>query len=291
VARRGKVRNLEAGRTVLTVPENDEISHLHDLMEAIFERYAIDFRAYAVTSLKRRVRKQMTDEKLDTLAQFRAFVLADPAAMGRLLRTLTIHVTAMFRDPGFYLAFREEVVPLLRTYPYLRLWVAGCSSGEEVYSLAILLEEEGLYDRCRIYATDVSDQVLDKARSGIFPLSQMQEYTRNYQKAGGHHSFADYYIADNEFAVLRSSLRRNVVFAAHNLVADTSFNEFHVIFCRNVMIYFNRALQERVHGLFYDSLLTFGYLGMGRSENIRFTRHEKNYEPVRTGEKLYRKIP
>jgi chemotaxis protein methyltransferase CheR len=274
---------------VLTLAESNPVPHLQELLEAVFERYGVDFRSYAVSSLKRRVLKQVSDEKLKTIPELQSAVLADPAAMGRLLRTLTVHVTAMFRDPSFYRAFREQAVPMLGTYPYLRFWVAGCSTGEEVYSLAVLLEEEGLYDRSRIYATDVSDQVLDKARSGIFPLSQMQEYTRNYQNAGGQRAFADYYHADNDFAVVRSSLRRNVVFAAHNLVADTSFNEFHVIFCRNVMIYFNRSLQERVHGLFHGSLLTFGYLGLGRSENIRFTRHEKAYEQVKVGEKLYRK--
>jgi chemotaxis protein methyltransferase CheR len=271
--------------------ERNDGAHLGNLLEAIYDRYGTDFRSYALSSIKRRVLKQMRDENFSTMAELQAQVLDDPVAMQRFLRTLTIHVTALFRDPAFYRAFRDEAMPLLRTYPYLRLWVAGCSTGEEVYSLAILLEEEGLYDRCRIYATDVSDAALDKARTGIFPLSFMQEYTRNYQRAGGQHSFAEYYTADAEFAILRSSLRRNVVFAAHNLVGDNSFNEFHVIFCRNVMIYFNRALQERVHGLFYDSLLTFGYLGLGRSENIRFTRHEKRYEPISDSEKLYRKIP
>jgi len=265
-------------------------TQLSDLMTAIFEKYGIDFRSYAVSSLKRRILKQIKDEELDTIPQLQSQVLSDSAAMGRLLGTLTIHVTAMFRDPSFYLTFRKQAVPLLRTYPYLRFWVAGCSTGEEVYSLAILLAEEGLYDRCRIYATDVSDKVLEKAQSGIFPISSMQEYTRNYQMAGGHHSFAEYYTADTDFAVLRSSLRQNIVFSAHNLVGDNSFNEFHAIFCRNVMIYFNRTLQDRAHRLFYDSLLTFGYLGLGRSENIRFTRHEKSYEPVSPGEKLYRKI-
>jgi chemotaxis protein methyltransferase CheR len=266
-----------------------EAAQVSDLLEAIFDRYGIDFRSYALSSLRRRVHKQMRDENLATVPGLKAQVLDDPEAMQRFLRTLTIHVTALFRDPSFFLTFREQAVPLLRTYPYLRLWVAGCSTGEEVYSLAILLEEEGLYDRSRIYATDVSDQVIEKARSGIFPISFMQEYTRNYQNAGGHRSFAEYYTADDEFAILRPALRRNVVFASHNLVGDNSFNEFHAIFCRNVMIYFNRSLQERGHGIFYDSLAPFGYLGLGRSENIRFTRHEKNYEQVSPAEKLYRK--
>jgi chemotaxis protein methyltransferase CheR len=273
----------------LTPPETEALQ-ISDLLATIFERYGTDFRAYALSSLKRRVLKQMREEGLDTIPELQALVLGNSGAMSRFLRTLTIHVTALFRDPTFYLAFRREAVPLLRTYPYLRLWVAGCSTGEEVYSLAILLEEEGLYDRCRIYATDVSDEVLEKARAGIVSLPLMQEYTRNYQKAGGQQSFAEYYTADNDFAILRSSLRRNVLFAAHNLVGDNSFGEFHAIFCRNVMIYFNHALQERVHGIFYESLVTYGYLGLGRSENIRFTRFDQNYESVSGNEKLYRKI-
>ena len=278
-------------RETLISPQTElEATQLTELLDSVFSHYGIDFRAYALASLKRRVRKQMRDEKLDTIAELQERVLSDPEAMGRLLRALTIHVTALFRDPAFYLAFREHAVPRLRTYPYLRFWVAGCSTGQEVYSLAILLQEEGLYERSRIYATDVSDDVLERARSGIFPLALMQDYTRNYQNAGGRYAFAEYYTADNDFAVLRSSLRDNVIFAAHNLVGDNSFNEFHAIFCRNVMIYFNRALQERVHGLFYDSLITFGYLGLGKSENIRFTRHADKYEPACPSEKLYRKI-
>jgi chemotaxis protein methyltransferase CheR len=274
----------------LPLDRDTEVVQIRDLLQAIYDRYGADFRGYALSSLRRRVQKQMRDEDISSITDLRNFVLEDPAAMARLLRTLTIHVTAMFRDPSFFLAFRQCAVPRLRTYPFLRLWVAGCATGEEVYSLAILLEEEGLYDRCRIYATDVSDQVLEKARAGIFSTSLMQEFTRNYQNAGGLGSFADYYTADDDFAILRSSLRRNIVFAAHNLVGDNSFNEFHAIFCRNVMIYFNRALQDRVHGLFHGSLLTFGYLGLGRSENIRFTRHEQDYEAVGAKEKLYRKI-
>jgi chemotaxis protein methyltransferase CheR len=276
--------------TSLPIDREAEVVQIRNLLQAIFDRYGTDFRHYALSSLRRRVQKQTRDEELSSVAELQSLVLEDAAAMARLLRTLTIHVTAMFRDPAFFLAFREMAVPLLRTYPYLRLWVAGCATGEEVYSLAILLEEEGIYDRCRIYATDVSDLVLEKARAGIFSTASMQEYTRNYQNAGGQRSLADYYTADDDFAILRSDLRRNIVFAAHNLVGDTSFNEFHAIFCRNVMIYFDRALQDRVHGLFYDSLLTFGYLGLGRSENIRFTRFEESYESVSPKMKLYRKI-
>jgi chemotaxis protein methyltransferase CheR len=286
-----KIGDFERVRTSRQIIDSDdEAVQLKDLLNAVFKLYEVDFRSYALSSLKRRVMKHMHEEGLGTIRELQTRVLADAAALGRLVRALTVHVTAMFRDPAFYLAFREEAVPLLRTYPYLRFWIAGCSTGEEVYSLAILLVEEGLYERCRIYATDLSEQMIGRAQSGIFSVASMQEYTRNYQKAGGQRSFAEYYTADNDYVVVRSGLRRNIVFSTHNLVRDSSFNEFHVIFCRNVMIYFNRSLQERVHGLFYDSLLTFGYLGLGRSEDIRFTRHEKNYKAVAAPEKLFRKV-
>ncbi len=270
--------------------DDPAIQEARELLGAVYMRYGIDFRGYALSSLKRRLQKQVDRESLPSVAALREQVLDDGAAMGRLLTALTVHVTAMFRDPAFYLALRREVLPLLRTYPFTRIWVAGCSTGEEVYSLAIMLAEEGLYERCRIYATDISDLVLEQAKAGVFPLAPMQEYTRNYQQSGGTRSFAEYYVADSENAVFRSSLRDHIVFAAHNLVCDHSFNEFQLILCRNVMIYFNRVLQERAHRLFYDSLQTFGYLGLGRSENIRFTAREDNYEAVSSKERLYRKI-
>jgi chemotaxis protein methyltransferase CheR len=272
-------------------PELDpESSDLRALLDTLYERAGADFRSYAHSSLRRRVLTRVAQEETGTIAGLRDLILRDPPSLERLLAALTIHVTAMFRDPVFYRIFREKIIAVLRTYPFLRFWIAGCSTGEEVYSLAILLQEEGLYERSRIYATDVSDLVLAKAKSGIYPLAAMQEYTRNYQGAGGKHSFAEYYTADSEFAIFRPALRENVIFAVHNLVGDASFNEFHGIFCRNVMIYFNRALQERVHKLFYDSLLTYGYLGLGRSETIRFTPHENSFEEVAGREKLYRKI-
>jgi chemotaxis protein methyltransferase CheR len=267
-----------------------ELPILRALVATIYEESGYDFRDYAFSSLKRRAKRQALNEGGLTLAELRHLVAGDPAAMTRLLVALTVHVTAMFRDPGFFLLLRQTVVPILKTYPFLRLWVAGCSTGEEVYSLAILLHEEGLYDRCRIYATDISDVVIDQARSGIYPLASMQEYTRNYQNAGGRQEFVDYYTADSENALFRPFLRENVVFAAHNLASDASFNEFHVICCRNVMIYFNRTLQDRVNALFTESLLTLGYFGLGRSESLRFSSHEESYEPVSAKERLYRKI-
>jgi chemotaxis protein methyltransferase CheR len=217
-------------------------------------------------------------------------VLHDGNSMERLLLDLSINVTAMYRDPGFYAAFREKVVPLLRTYPFIRVWHAGCSTGEEVYSMAILLEEEGLYERSRIYATDINEMVLQRARAGIFPLEKMQEYTENYIRAGGTRSFSEYYTAMYDGALFNSSLTRNVVFSQHNLVTDGSFSEFHVIFCRNVMIYFDRELQNRVHDLFYQSLVQLGILCLGNKETIRFTRYEDRYEALDLKEKIYRRV-
>jgi chemotaxis protein methyltransferase CheR len=181
-------------------------------------------------------------------------------------------------------------VPLLRTYPFTRIWVAGCSTGEEVYSLAILLQEEGVYERTRIYATDINESVLDRARSGVFPLDKMREYTQNYIKAGGTHAFSEYYLAKYDGAQFQRPLTENVVFAQHNLVSDRSFNEFNVVVCRNVMIYFDRTLQNRVHELFYESLASFGVLGLGHKESISFSPHEESYEELDAREKLYRKI-
>jgi chemotaxis protein methyltransferase CheR len=217
-------------------------------------------------------------------------VLHDPAAFERLLHALTVNVTSMFRDPDFFRFFRTSVVPLLRSYPFIRFWCVGCSTGEEAYSLAILLEEERLYDRSRIYATDLDERALEKAKDGIFPLSVMQEYTSNYLKAGGTRDFSDYYTAAYENAILGPSLRRNMVFAQHNLVTDGSFNEFHVILCRNVLIYFNPVLQARVHNLLFESLARLGILCLGDKESLRFTPHEQEYEPLNEGLKAYRRI-
>ena len=236
------------------------------LLEAIYRRYGFDFREYAYASLKRRLWRRIHAEQLASISGLQERVLHDSGCMERLLLDLSINVTAMFRDPSFYVAFREKVVPLLRTYPFVRIWNAGCSTGEETYSLAILLKEEGLYDRTRIYATDINETVLDRARAGVFPLDKMREYTQNYIKAGGQRAFSEYYLAKYDGAQFQRSLVDNVVFAQHNLVSDRSFNEFHVIVCRNVMIYFDRALQDKVHGLFYESLVTFGVLALGAKE-------------------------
>lgn len=260
------------------------------LLEGVARYYGYDFRNYALASLKRRIWNCMHAEQLERISQLQERILHDPACMERFLLALTVNVTAMFRDAGFYRAFREKVVPLLRTYPFIRVWHAGCSTGEEVYSMAILLYEAGLYDRCRIYATDMNTAVLGKAKAGIFPLEKMQEYTSNYLKAGGSRAFSEYYTAAYEHAIMRPWLRDHITFSQHNLATDGSFNEFNVVLCRNVMIYFNKTLQEHVHQLLYESLSTFGILGLGHAESLKFTAHESQYIELVSGERLYRRI-
>jgi chemotaxis protein methyltransferase CheR len=271
---------------------HDELERLETdlLLEGIYRRYGFDFREYAPASLKRRLWRRIHAERLSTVSALQERVLHDSACMERLLLDLSINVTAMYRDPSFYLSLRQRVVPLLRTYPFVRIWNAGCSTGEEVYSLAILLHEEGLAAKTRIYATDINDSVLEQARAGVFPIEKMREYTQNYIKAGGKRSFSEYYVANSDGATFTRSLIGDVVFAQHNLASDRSFNEFHVIMCRNVMIYFDKALQDRVHRLFYDSLATFGVLALGHKETIGFSPHEEWYEELDAEERLYRKI-
>jgi chemotaxis protein methyltransferase CheR len=280
-------RHSNATKLALTA---EDAAAVRSVLECAYEKSGMDFREYAFASIRRRVILCMQEEGLGSVEDLLARVRDSDAAMGRLLKMLTLPVTSMFRDPQFYVEFRERVTPFLRTHPYLRLWVAGCSTGQEVYSLAILLHEEGLYERSRIYATDVQARSLDQAKEAIFPVAAMQDYTRNYQAAGGRAAFSDYYTADSEAVILRPFLKTNLVFGMHNLVTDRSFNEFQVIFCRNVMIYFTAALQERVHDLLYDSLATLGYLGLGRGETIRFSPFEERYESVSARERMYRKI-
>ena len=260
------------------------------LLEGISELYGYDFRHYAPASLRRRIWAVVRSEGLKTISGLQERILHDPAYMERFLYALTVNVTSMFRDPEFYMVFRQKVVPALRTYPFIRIWHAGCSTGEEVYSMAILLHEEGLYERCRIYATDINERVLARAREGIFELSAMQEYTSNYLHAGGKRSFSEYYTAAYDYALFNPGLRDNITFSQHNLATDGSFNEFNVVLCRNVLIYFNKTLQDRVHTLLYESLGMFGTLGVGRAESLRFTPHERKFEELHPGERLYRRI-
>jgi chemotaxis protein methyltransferase CheR len=278
-------------REAFAPPERDlEQLEIELLLEAIYRRYGVDFRQYAQASLKRRLYRRLHAEGLDTLSQLQDRLLHDPPCMERLLLDLSINVTSMFRDPSFYSTFRKKVVPALHTYPFTRIWCAGCSTGEEVYSLAIVLHEEGLYDKTRLYATDINEHVLHTAREGVFPLDRMQQYTQNYIRGGGTGDFSSYYVAAYDSVRFARSLTENVVFAQHNLAMDRSFNEFNVILCRNVMIYFDRALQDHVHELFYESLATFGILALGHKESIGFTRVADRYEEIDSDERIYRKV-
>jgi chemotaxis protein methyltransferase CheR len=260
------------------------------LVEGIYRMYGFDFREYARSSLRRRIRSAVEAEQTPTISALQERILHDRDCFDRVLPRLSVNVSAMFRDPPFFLAFRSQVVPLLRTYPFVRIWQAGCSTGEEAFSVAIVLEEEGLYDRCRIYATDINAAVLRTAKAGIYPLEAMQKYTLNYLQAGGTRAFSEYYTASYDHAMLHPALQRNILFTEHNLATDGPFNEFNVILCRNVMIYFTRPLQARVHQLFYDSFVPFGILGIGSHETMRFTEHEHRYEPLAASERLYRRL-
>ena len=259
------------------------------LLEGIFRRYGYDFRGYAGASLKRRLWKRMTLERIPTLTALLDRVLHDPDTLDRLLKDLSINVTEMFRDPSFFRVLRIKAFPLLRTYPFLRIWVAGCSTGEEVISLAVALREENLLERTRIYATDMNETALERAREFTVPADQLQLYGDNYARAGGSGALEDHYRLRGGFGVFDPALAEGVVFAQHNLASDRSFNEFHLILCRNVMIYFGRDLQRHVHDLFLDSLVSLGLLGLGRKEGITDADVGGHYEPLDPAEKLFRR--
>lgn len=278
-----------AGTAAAPEPSNIEIE-LPLLMEAIYLKYSYDFRDYSGASQKRRVLHALTQLNCPTVSALQARVLHDPTMFHQLLQYLTIPVSEMFRDPTFFLALRQQVVPVLRTYPSLKVWIAGCSTGEEVYSLAILLKEEGLLDRTLIYATDINPASLDKARQGIFPLGSIQGHTANYQKAGGQRSFSDYYTAAYNAAIFDKSLRENVTFADHSLATDSVFSETQLVLCRNVLIYFNKKLQDRALGLFHDSLGRRGFLGLGSKESIDFSAYGERFDAVDKSERLFRKL-
>lgn len=260
------------------------------LLDGVHRLYGYDFRNYALPSLKRRIWHHVHAENVLSISALQEKVLHDRACFERFVYSLSIPVTEMFRDPGLFLTFRQKVVPLLRTYPYIRIWHAGCSTGEEVYSMAILLHEEGLYDKARIYATDMNERSLQQAKEGVYDISRMKQYTKNYLEAGGTRAFSEYYTAKYNSVILQPYLRKNIIFAEHNLATDTSFNEFNVIFCRNVMIYFNDELRDHVHGLFHESLSRFGILVLGSKESIHFTKYSDCYESLDRVEKIYRNI-
>ena len=260
------------------------------LMEAIYMKSSYDVRDYTGASQKRRVLHALKEMGCDSISALQARIMHEPAAFSQLLQYLTIPVTSMFRDPTYFRALREQVMPVLRTYPSLKIWVAGCSTGQEVYSMAIMLREEGLLDRAIVYATDINPQSLDTARRGVFPLDQMQLYTENYQAAGGKRAFSDYYTAAYGGALFDKTLVDNVTFADHSLSTDSVFAETHLVSCRNVMIYFNKRLQDRVFGLFHESLCHRGFLALGSKESIEFSAFGARFEPVAKRDRVYRKL-
>lgn len=259
------------------------------LVEAIYLKYSYDFRDYSGASLRRRVLHAVQQFGVATISALQDRVLHDPAAFSRLLQYLTVPVSEMFRDPAYFLALRRDVVPVLRTYPSFKVWVAGCSTGEEAWSMAVLLHEEGLLDKALIYATDINPQSLEKAARGVFPLEAMQAYTRNYQRAGGAAAFSDYYTAGYGGALFDRALAQNMTFADHSLSTDSVFAETHLVSCRNVLIYFNRTLQDRALGLFHESLCHRGFLGLGSKESIDFSSYAGKFETLARAERLFRK--
>jgi chemotaxis protein methyltransferase CheR len=259
------------------------------LLEAIFQQYGYDFRQYARAHIARRLSNRMLLSNIRTPGALHERALHDSAFASQLLLDLSITVTEMFRDPAFYAAIREKVVPLLKTYSFIKIWHAGCSTGEEVYSMAILLQEENLYDRTTIYATDFNQVALDKAREGIFSTDAIREYTQNYQRSGGCESLGEYYTAQYNRVIMNRSLKKNIVWANHNLVTDQVFAEMHLIFCRNVLIYFDKELQNRVQGLFYKSLIPGGVLCLGSKESLRFSDYGDAYSEIDKKNRIFKK--
>jgi chemotaxis protein methyltransferase CheR len=259
------------------------------LLEAIYQRYGYDFRSYSLASVRRRVQQHLLIARYDNICGLMHDILHNGEAFAALLSNLTINVTEMFRDPEFYQAFRDKVVPVLKTHPFLKIWHAGCATGEEIYSMAILLKEEGLYDRCQIYATDIDKEVLEKARRGIFPGAELRRYMDNYNRYGGKGVFSDYYTEKYDNVIMDPALKRNVIFADHDLATDQVFGEMQVVLCRNVIIYFNKTLQQRVFGLFRDSLDIGGFLCLGSKESLRFSGCAEAFDITDEKQRIYRK--
>lgn len=259
------------------------------LLEALYQRYHYDFRHYARASIKRRLLQARSQLGFASFSAMQDHLLHDPATLPRLLNYLTVQVSEMFRDPSYFRALREKVIPHLRTYPSLKVWVAGCSHGEELYSLSILFREEGLDQRTLFYATDINPDALRAAEAGVYPLEQIRKFTENHQKSGARSSLSDYYTADYGRAVFDKSLRSQVVFSDHSLVTDAVFAEMHLISCRNVLIYFDRPLQDRALGLFRESLARKGFLGLGSKESLRFSAHASAFADFVREEKIYQR--
>jgi Methylase of chemotaxis methyl-accepting proteins len=258
------------------------------LLADVMDQYGYDFTDYAPASLKRRINRVCLLHNLKSFAELRWQLLNDPGFISHFVEELTVNVTEMFRDPSFFKTLRSEVFPILATYPLIRIWHAGCSTGEEVYSMAILLKEASLLHKSILYATDLSSDVVQRAALGIFPLAPMKEYSENYIEAGGEHEFSKYYVAKYDRVIFSEDLSQKMVFSTHNLVSDGSFNEFQLILCRNVMIYFNKTLQDKVLRLFDQSLHPLGFLGLGNKETIRFSSIEHRYRQINR-EKIWRK--
>ncbi len=260
---------------------------LKEIVQLIFERHGYDFRHYAEASLNRRMTRFLQISGTQP-ADLRYHITNDKSFFFWMLESLTVNVTEMFRDPMFYKSLVDKVLPILDTYPLLKIWHAGCATGEEVYSMAIILHEAGLLERTRIYATDINMANIKKAGAGIMSLEKIKEYTANYRKAGGAADFSDYYTARYDHAIINKQLTKNVLFSQHNLVTDNAFNEFQLVCCRNVMIYFDKELQNRVLNLFYQSLAPRGYLALGTKESLLFYDGMSKFEVIDDKNKIFR---
>lgn len=280
-------KQLDINQEVLLDKKTD--LELDLLLNTIYQLSSFDFRQYARSSIYRRIHNRMKMDQIPTISRLLEKVIHEEGVLEKLLNDFSINVTEMFRDPSFFQAFRTKVVPILREYPEIRIWHAGCATGEEVFSMAILLKEEGLLDKTILYATDMNEEVLKKAKQGAFSLLKMKNYTKNYLQAGGTHAFSEYYQTDHLYAYFHSDLLKNIIFAQHNLVTDQSFNEFHVIICRNVLIYFTTELQNQVQQLFFESLGEKGFLGLGDKETLCFTKTMAAYTEFVPKEKIYQK--
>jgi len=271
------------------LPDEIENIELELFLEALFRRYGYDFRHYARASVRRRARHILTTLGENRLSNLIPLLIHDEAVANQIIYDFSITVTEMFRDPEFYQALRQSVAPYLETYPFFKVWVAGCATGEEVYSLAILLQEEGLYERATIYATDFNETALKKAKEGIYPLQEVQQYTSNYQKSGGLRSFSDYYHAEYNSAIMNPALKANLTFAHHNLVTDGVFSEVQLVLCRNVLIYFDRSLQNWVLTTLSNSLSRNGFLCLGTKETLEFSAVYDQFRPANLQERIYQK--
>jgi chemotaxis protein methyltransferase CheR len=276
----------------MTIEPSFEISDedLEIILYDVVELYGYDFTNYSRASLRRRITRLVMKDRFSSFAEFRYQVRADKSYFRRFVEEITVNVTEMFRDPAFYRSLRDFVLPMLAPLPVIRVWHAGCSTGEEVYSMAIVLHEAGLLKKSLLYATDINPTVLEKVRHGVYPISQMKQYSENYILSGGKNDFSSYYTAQYDSVKFDEFLGKRIVLATHNLVSDRSFNEFQLILCRNVMIYFDKPFQDRVLHLFYDSLEMLGYLALGSKETLKFTDIARNFRQLENKEKIWRKV-